>query len=76
MLLNPKLPGALPPGPPTGDSEHPLDPKSNTRPLRKRDQIPHEVGNSIFNKNGLWAKCLAASLTLSQYIFNKFFKNF
>ena len=39
-----------------------LIPISDIRPLRGHDQIPHEVENSIFNKNGLWATCLAASL--------------
>ena len=54
---------------PPGGSEHPLDPSSNKRSHRERirshrerDKIPYELKNSIFNKNGLWQKCLAATL--------------
>ena len=61
--------GTSPPGPPPGGSEHPLDPSSNKRSLRERirslrerDNISYEIKNSIFNKNGLWQKCLDATL--------------
>ena len=68
--------GTSPPGPPPGGSEHPLDPSSNKRSLRERirslrerDNISYEIKNSIFNKNGLWQKCLDATLDMSRYLF-------
>ena len=76
MLWNPKLPGGDAPWPRPRGSEHPLDPSSNKRslrerirPLRERDKIPYEVKNSIFNKNGLWQKCLAATLETLSLLF-------